>query len=421
MYLIMLESTINMSITTEKIKKIIWGQCSARCCLCREKVIHAESSKVTSLVGEVAHIVGESEKAPRGVSELSTKERNEPENLLLLCRKHHKIVDDDPIAYPVEKLHQIKSDHIAWIETSLAKVQPWVSNLSQLTYINVPRLCEQAELQGYMVDLSRYRQNQALHSLGWELNNVMSAFQRVLPHLSINAVPIQTLTLHEGHIGTPISFDRHRFRTKNNRADLQAKTANLQSFTGDLSKDPHIYTKLGDFRLVFFINSDWITTSTAFTLFRPSSGQSTFSGIGCVKGIDYEARVMTATPWVIGLPKGLLVNIFESSASSASPVADQTPSLDALVDLDRAKREATYFVGAPEVCDLCRKKLGQDKYMIDGSLRDSGMWACMCSTCFAERGTKIAFGSGQLYMRDEQGWLEVAGFQPEDDIDPDFF
>lgn len=416
----MLEGTAYMSIT-EKIGKFIWGQCSARCCLCKEDVIHAESGKITSLVGEVAHIVGESERAARGISDLSTDERNEPENLLLLCCNHHKIVDDDPTTYSVDRLHQIKSDHITWIKSSLAKVQPWVSNLSQLTYINVPRLCEQAELQGYSVDLSKYRQNQTLHSLGWELNNVMSAFQRVLPRLSINAVPIQTLTLHEGHIGTPIAFDCHRFRTKNIRPDLQAKTTNLQSFTGDLSKDPHIYTQLGDFRLVFFINSDWITTSTAFTLFRPSSGQSTFSGIGRVTSIDYDTRVMTATPWVIGLPKGPLSIIsLESLASIASPLADQTLSLDALVDLDRAKHEAVYFAPSPKVCDLCHKKLGQDKYMIDGVLRDSGMWACMCATCHAERGTKIGFGSGQLYMRDEQGWLEVAGFQPED-IDLGYF
>ena len=415
----MLESTLSMAIS-EKSGKIIWGECSARCCLCKKPVIHAESNKVTSLVGEVAHIVGEKETAARGVSELLIEERNEPENLLLLCCNDHKIVDDDPVTYTVEKLHQIKKNHIEWIKTSLAEAQPWVSNLSQLVYINVPRLSEQAELQGYSVDLSRYQQNQTLHSLGWELNNVMSAFQKVLPNLSINAVPIKTLTLHEGHIGTPIAFDHHRFRTKNNRADLRAKTANQQIFTGDLSKDPHIYTELKDFRLVFFINSDWITTTTAFGLFRPDSGQSIFSGIGCVTNVDYEAKVMTATPWVIGLPKGPLDQLFESSASIASPVADQTLSLDALVDLDRAKREATYFINAPEACDLCRKKFGQDKYMIDGGVKDASYWACMCATCFAKRGTKIAFSSGQLYMKNEHGWLEVAGFQPED-IDPDCF
>lgn len=200
---------------SEKSYKIIWGQFSARCSLCQKDVIHQTEWGITSLTGEVAHIVGENLGAARGESSLSTAERNDPDNLMLLCREHHKIIDDDPATYTVEVLDQKKSEHLDWIEKSLGKTQPWKSSLTQLTYINVPRLNELAELNGFNVDLSRYKDDQTLHSLGWELNHVMSSFKNVLTHLVISAIPAQSLQLHEGYIGTAISFERLRFRTKN--------------------------------------------------------------------------------------------------------------------------------------------------------------------------------------------------------------
>lgn len=399
---------------TERTSKIIWGQCAARCCMCKADVLHRENGKISSLVGEIAHIVGETERAARGISSLSLAERNEAENLLLLCRRDHKIVDDDPEIYPVDRLHKLKEEHIEWIARTLVKPQPWRSSISQLTYINVPRLCEQAELRGYEVDLSQYKEGQTLHSLRWELNHVMAAFQVVLAHLSIEAVQIQSIGLHEGFIGAPIAFDRQRFRTKNVPLNVGSNVADLPKFTGNLATDPHIYAQLGQFRVALFIDPRWITTSTAFTLFRPSSGQSTFSGLGRVTGVDYEAGILTVTPWVIGLPKSLLDEVFDKGeAKQTAKSADQS-SLDSLVDLDRAKRDDVHFHPPPTHCDLCRKTLAKEKYMIDGAVKDLGGWACMCAACFLERGCKIGWGHGQLYLRDEEGWLEVAGFPPEE-------
>ena len=52
--------------------------------------------------------------------------------------------------------------------------------------------------------------------------------------------------------------------------------------------------------------------------------------------------------------------------------------------------------------------------MIDGAANDSDTWACMCATCFPAYGKGIAYGSGQLYIRDADGWLQVGGFAPEE-------
>jgi hypothetical protein len=403
-----------MSIS-EKTYKVIWGQAAGRCSICRKETILPIAGAKKSLVGEAAHIVGETLKAARGKEALPMSQRNKPDNLLLLRREHHKIVDDDETTYTVERLHEIKQSHIKWIAGQLNKLEPWKSNLAQLVYINVPRLNEQAAVQGYHVDLSRYRDTQSLNSLGWELNHVMSAFQAVLPRLTLDAVPIEKLKVHEAYIGSLVSFDRVRFRTKNSsRLGHQ--------FSGDLSKDPHIYATLGDFRLVIFIDENWITTNTAMGLFR--SGQTTFSGIARITNVGYEDRYLTATGLVIGLPKSWLDAANEQSGQlHGEPNGDQRggtkatshfiTSLEAQIDEAEARKRDVHFTPPPEFCDLCRKTLEGQRYMIDGPVDGKhGPWGCMCISCFAEQGGKIGWGYGQLYRRDRRGWLGVAGFPP---------
>jgi hypothetical protein len=43
------------------------------------------------------------------------------DNLLLLCKTHHKLIDDQPIKYDVQTLTTIKAGHERWVRESLAK------------------------------------------------------------------------------------------------------------------------------------------------------------------------------------------------------------------------------------------------------------------------------------------------------------
>ena len=71
------------------------------------------------VLGEAAHIVAESSAGPRGTSTLTLVERNKAENLLLLCSRHHQLIDAQPARYPVQLLQQMKADHEAWVHSEL--------------------------------------------------------------------------------------------------------------------------------------------------------------------------------------------------------------------------------------------------------------------------------------------------------------
>ena len=66
-----------------------------------------------SIVGEICHINARSPGGPRFIAGLSNEELHASANLLLLCRKHAKIIDDHPEEYPAEQLRKMKADHEA--------------------------------------------------------------------------------------------------------------------------------------------------------------------------------------------------------------------------------------------------------------------------------------------------------------------
>lgn len=53
--------------------------------------------------------------------------------------------------------------------------------------------------------------------------------------------------------------------------------------------------------------------------------------------------------------------------------------------------------------------------MVDGSIKGTSVWGFMCPDCVVFCGEGIGWGTGQLYLKDESGWLLVGGFDEEDE------
>lgn len=64
-----------------------------------------------TITGEICHIKARSLGGPRFDGTQSEEERNGFDNLILLCRRHHKVVDSQPDVYSVEALQEIKAIH----------------------------------------------------------------------------------------------------------------------------------------------------------------------------------------------------------------------------------------------------------------------------------------------------------------------
>ncbi|MBY3167389.1 hypothetical protein [Rhizobium laguerreae] len=106
-----------MTIST-KTAKMLWGKAAARCSMrgCRKLLVIDETeTDDPALIGDMAHMVAESEDGPRGVSPLTQEERNRYANLILLCKNHHREIDEQPGEWPVDRLQSIKAQHEEWV------------------------------------------------------------------------------------------------------------------------------------------------------------------------------------------------------------------------------------------------------------------------------------------------------------------
>lgn len=393
-----------------KTQKTIWGIFAARCAICREHLVEREEG-VESLVGEVAHLVGEKKGAARGISPLSLKERNSPDNLMLLCLKHHKMIDDSEEKFSLEMLQTIRQECLDWLSDSLESTKRWKVKISQYAYLNVPRLDEFAAIEGYEIRRDAIAKDATLRSLGFELNNLMLAYRRSLEAMRIDAVAANTINFaHEDYVGRLLSFDGLRFRTKNLPL-YRPKKADDFTFAGDLKSDPHIYHHFGSWRLVININPRWITTDTAYGLFRASGGASTLSGFVRLSQVDYESRTMVATGLALGLPPSIL-DQFENEDEYEPPTLTDTDL--AKYENEKVAARGVYFTPPPRVCDVCYRLFAKENYMIDGAIKGSACWGCLCKNCFVVNGTDLGTGYGQLYRKNSDGWLMVAG-APEND------
>lgn len=77
----------------------------------------AELVSEGTIVGEICHIKAASTGGPRYDPKQSDEERHSFENLILLCGKHHTVVDDDVEAYTVSRLTEMKAVHEALAAT----------------------------------------------------------------------------------------------------------------------------------------------------------------------------------------------------------------------------------------------------------------------------------------------------------------
>ena len=105
-----------------KSHKMLWGRAGNRCAFpnCQQELVMDETgTDDASLIGEECHIVARSPDGPRGDDSYSKDKIDKYANLILMCRVHHKIIDDQPGTYNVAFLGDLKERHEKWVRESL--------------------------------------------------------------------------------------------------------------------------------------------------------------------------------------------------------------------------------------------------------------------------------------------------------------
>ena len=102
---------------TDKTRKILWAKSGNRCSICHKELVDKISDEGDFIVGEECHIISSKTNGPRHESNIENYDTYE--NLILLCRNHHKEIDDNVVTYTEELLHYMKSTHEMWVKETL--------------------------------------------------------------------------------------------------------------------------------------------------------------------------------------------------------------------------------------------------------------------------------------------------------------
>lgn len=111
-----------MAISSTTRKKL-WAKSGNRCAICKQKLVMSNANGLDYNIGEECHIVSSKETGPR--HESGWADYDVYDNLILLCRNHHKTIDaaNNVSSYPKQRLLEIKSKHELWVEKTLSNTE----------------------------------------------------------------------------------------------------------------------------------------------------------------------------------------------------------------------------------------------------------------------------------------------------------
>lgn len=104
---------------THKTRKFLWAKSGNTCAFCKTELITSNIDSTEFNIGEECHIISSKTNGPRHIPDLV--EYDNYENLLLLCKNHHKEIDELVDTYTEEVLRYMKTNHENWVKNVISK------------------------------------------------------------------------------------------------------------------------------------------------------------------------------------------------------------------------------------------------------------------------------------------------------------
>lgn len=127
-----------MTEPTVKTIKRLFAKSNNQCAFpdCMAPIVENDGT----VTGEMCHIKASSPGGPRYDSKQSEKERHDYDNLILMCSRHHKIIDSNENEYPSGVLESYKRAHefsgVAEINPQTAKIAEKILESYKLIVVN---------------------------------------------------------------------------------------------------------------------------------------------------------------------------------------------------------------------------------------------------------------------------------------------
>lgn len=101
---------------TDKTRKTLWARSGNRCAMCRIELVAERNEHDKNLnIGDECHIISEQPNGPRYIANYG-KDFDNNDNLILLCKNHHRKIDELWETYTIDLLRTFKVNHENWIK-----------------------------------------------------------------------------------------------------------------------------------------------------------------------------------------------------------------------------------------------------------------------------------------------------------------
>lgn len=159
---------------TDKTRKTLWARSGNRCAMCRVELVAERNEHNRSLnLGDECHIISEKPNGPRHIIDYE-KDYDDYENLILLCKNHHRTIDELWETYTADLLKTIKTNHEKWIKDAIDKANSKIKPPKILQRITTGKQIVDIirEVAGYQFDHDEFKSQEEADYISGFLQNI---------------------------------------------------------------------------------------------------------------------------------------------------------------------------------------------------------------------------------------------------------